>query len=420
MGKTIVEKIFSKKSKTDVRAGDIAIAEIDAFMSNDASGPLSIQYFNKMNADRVAYPDRIAFILDHYVPCPNREVAKLHQSIYDFTEKYKINLIPQGEGIAHQVFDEKGYIRPGSLIVGGDSHTTTYGYLNCLGIGIGSSDMAVAFHTGKLWFRVPETIRIEFTGKPAPDIGGKEIGLYIIKMLGPNGGNYKAIEFTGDGVKHLSIDDRKTICNLMAESCAKCGIMPFDTISKEYCIENGIDFGEALEADENCIYSASYTIDLSTIDHLIAEPHGVENGRSLSELKGMKIDMVLIGTCTNGRYDDFLMVDKVIRNTSSPFAVETLVVPASRTVYKKMIEEGIAGRLLEKNAMILPPGCGPCCGSSPGIPRDNSLVLSTANRNFLGRMGNTSAKIYLTSPIIAAASALAGYITEPKDVLNND
>lgn len=417
MGKTIVEKIFELKSKKNVKAGDIVVAEIDAIMSNDASGPLSIEYFNKMDSDSIAQPGRIAFIIDHYVPCPNSKVAALQQKVFDFAKKYGITVVPAGEGIAHQVFDEMKYVKPGSLIVGGDSHSTTYGYLNCLGIGIGSSDLAVALHTGKLWFKVPQTILIKFYGKPMQGIGGKEIALYLLKLLGPNGGNYKTIEFGGEGLKYLSINDRKTICNLMAECGAKCGVMPFDKVTQDYCIDKKIDFTGVVSADNDCDYFKVYNIDLSTINYIIAEPHNPVNGTELSKLKGLKIDMVLIGTCTNGRLEDFQVVDRFIKNTDKSFAVETLIVPASRTIYRQMIREGITDRLLSKNAMILPPGCGPCCGSSPGVPRDNFNVLSTANRNFIGRMGNTTARIYLTSPIVAAASALTGYITDPRDVI---
>ena len=420
MGQTISEKIFSKKSGMNVKAGDVIVAEIDSIMSNDASGPLSIDYFKKMNADSVAYPERITFILDHYVPCPNDKVASLQQSIFDFGKKYGIRVVPAGEGIAHQVFDELGYIKPGNLIVGGDSHTTTYGYLNCIGIGIGSSDLAMAVKTGKLWFKVPQTIKISLTGKPLQGISGKEIALHVLRLLGTNGANYKSIEFHGSGLKYLNIDDRKTICNLMAECGAKCSVMPYDEITENYCRTRGFDNLEGIFADSDCDYIGEHSIDLSTVNYIVAKPHKPSNCTSLSELSGLKIDMVLIGTCTNGRIEDFRKVDEIIKQSNNPFLVETLIVPASRTVYRQMINEGIADRLLDRNAVILPPGCGPCCGSSSGVPRDNFNVLSTANRNFIGRMGNTTANIYLTSPSVAAASAIKGYITNPGDVINND
>lgn len=419
MGKTITEKIFSRKSGMDVKSGDVVIAEVDAIMSNDASGPLTIEYFHKMGANSVQNPERALFILDHYVPCPNDKVAVLHQSVFDFAKKYGITVIPAGEGIAHQVFDELGYVKPGTLIVGGDSHSTTYGYLNCLGIGIGSSDLAMALNTGKLWFKVPHVIKVNLSGKPSFGIKGKEIALYLLQLFGPSGGNYKSIEFGGDGIQFLSIDDRKTICNLMAECGAKCSVMPFDYIAEEHCIESNINHFVDIDADPDCNYIAIHNVDLLSVDYLIAQPHSPSNTIRLNEIKGLKIDMVLIGTCTNGRIDDFRMVDSLLKCTEKPFAVETLIVPASRSVYRKMIQEGIADRLLEKGAMILPPSCGPCCGSSPGIPRDNYNVLSTANRNFVGRMGNINANLYLASPIVAAASAITGYITNPEEVIRH-
>lgn len=420
MGKTIAEKIFSRCSGLDAKAGDVVMAQVDAAMSNDASGPLTIEIFHKMEAKQVPHPERIALILDHYVPCPDSKVAKLQQSVFDFAETYRIPVCAGGEGIAHQVFDEKGYVRPGRLIVGGDSHTTTYGYLNCLGIGIGSSDMAMVFQSGELWFKVPETIRIDFTGRPGPGIGGKEVALFLIKTLGANGGNYKAIEYGGEGLAFLSMNDRRTICNMMAECCAKCSVMPFDAVAEEYCRERGLPAEGAAAADADCRYCRRLTVDLTEVPHLIACPHSVDSGVPLSELAGRKVDMVLLGTCTNGRLEDFRAVYGLLKRAPGRFKTETLVVPASRSVYLAMIEEGIATELMERGAMFLTPSCGPCCGSSPGVPRDGFTVLSTANRNFLGRMGNTTANIYLGSPLVAAAAALTGKFTEPKELIGSD
>ena len=420
MGKTIAEKIFSIKSKSDAKAGDVIIAQVDAAMSNDASGPLTIEIFHDMDATQVPYPERIAFILDHYVPCPDSKVAELQQTVFDFSTQYGISIFQAGEGIAHQVFDEQGYVQPGRLIVGGDSHSTTYGYLNCLGIGIGSSDMAMVFQSGELWFKVPETIKIDFIGRPNPGIGGKEVALWLIRMLGVNGGNYKAVEYGGEGLVHLSMNDRRTICNMMAECCAKCSVMPFDAVAMAYCCERGLPSNGAVASDSDAVYCAHYTVDLSKIQHIIACPHGVSNCKKLSELEGLKVDMVLLGTCTNGRLEDFRTIYELLKQTPGrKFQTETLVIPASRNIYMAMLEEGIATELLSRGAMILTPSCGPCCGSSPGVPRNGFTVLSTANRNFLGRMGNTEANIYLGSPLVAAASALTGKFTDPKELMHH-
>jgi 3-isopropylmalate/(R)-2-methylmalate dehydratase large subunit len=417
MPKTIVEKMFSRKSGSDLHAGDIAFAIVDACMSNDASGPLTIEFLERMGVEQIAHPDRIAFVIDHYVPCPDAKVARLHQSIYDFAGRHDIRLVAAGEGIAHEVFDELGYVQPGALVVGGDSHTTTYGYLNCLAIGMGASDMAMAMYSGSLWFKVPETINVSLTGNLQPLVSGKDVALLLLRMLGSNGANYRAVEFGGEGMASLSMDDRRVICNMLAECCAKCCIMPLDRVAQEYCIARGLDCTEATLPDPGCNYMQTLKINLSEISHMIAIPHSPADSVSLDELAGLPVDMVFIGTCTNGRMSDFEAVYNMLRNHGGRFAVETLAVPGSRSIYQKMVEQGIAAELLKRGAMILPPACGPCCGSSPGVPRDGFTVLSTANRNFLGRMGNTKANIYLSSPLVAVASALTGKITDPKEVM---
>ena len=418
MPKTIVEKLFSRKSGKDLHAGDVAIATVDACMSNDASGPLTIEFLERMGVEQIAYPNRIAFVIDHYVPCPDAKVARLHQSIYDFAGRHGIRLVAAGEGIAHEVFDELGYVQPGSLVVGGDSHTTTYGYLNCLAVGMGASDMAMAMYSGSLWFKVPETIRVNVTGKLRPYITGKDVALHLLRILGSDGANYRALEFGGEGMESLSMDDRRVICNMLAECCAKCSIMPLDEAAKEYCLARGL-CTEATSPDPDCNYLRTLEINLSEISHMIAVPHSPSDSVTLEELAGLSVDMVFIGTCTNGRLSDFEAVYNLLCHYDGHFVVETLVVPGSRTIYQEMMEQGIATELLKRGAMILPPACGPCCGSSPGVPRDGFTVLSTANRNFLGRMGNTKSNIYLSSPLVATASALTGKITNPEEVMRN-
>ncbi len=417
MGKTIVEKILSMKSGTDAVAGDIVVAEFDIAMLNDASGPLTIEIFREMRANSIAVPDRIIAVVDHYVPCPNQKVARLQQELAEFCSDFGIEHVAGGEGIAHQILDEYGKVVPGSLIIGADSHTVTHGFLNSVSVGIGSSDMAMAMHTGSLWFRVPETIRINLSGRLNPFVSGKDVGLHILKLLGSDGANYKSIEFLGQGVSDLSMDDRKTICNLMAECGAKCAIMPFDKLAEDYCRVNGLDVSDALEADESCAYFNEIEVDLCSLDLLVAKPHSPTNVVELREVLGQKVDVVVIGTCTNGRLSDFEVVRSILAMTEAPFCTETLIIPSSREVQKEIIANGIAAELLTRGAMILPPGCGPCCGSSPGVPRDNQVVVSTANRNFVGRMGNPQALIYLASPAVAIAAAIKGRIVDPRELL---
>lgn len=417
MGKTVAEKIFSIKSQQDCYADDVVVAKIDCALTNDAAGPLMIDYFNKMGADRVFDPDKIVAVIDHYVPCPNQKVAGLHQSLFDFREKYGIRLIDGGEGIAHQLFDEEKYIEPGSLIAGSDSHTTTHGYLGSIALGVGASDLAYAVYTGELWFRVPRTIRIEFSGRPGKYVTGKDVALHLLNVLGDEAANYHALEFCGEGLRFLSIDDRKTICNMCAECSAKCAVMPFDEIAESYCRERGISGENAVDPDTDCRYESVIQINLADIPNMVAVPHNVIGALPAGQLGHIPVDMAVMGTCTNGRLRDFIEIEPLLDLPFEKFAVPVLVIPASRKTEIELYKRGIAEKLLEKHAMILPPSCGPCCGSSPGVPRDGFRVISTANRNFLGRMGNTKAEIYLASPLVVMASALQGRVTEPEELL---
>ena len=417
MGKTVAEKIFSIKSGKDCYADDVIDAKIDCALTNDAAGPLMIDYFNKMGADRVFDPEKIVAIIDHYVPCPNQKVAGLHQSLFDFQKKYGIRIIDGGEGIAHQLFDEERYVVPGSLIVGSDSHTTTHGYLGNIAIGVGASDLAYAIYTGELWFKVPRTIQIEFVGKPNRYVTGKDVALHLMNVLGDEVANYRALEFCGEGLKHLSIDDRKTICNLCAECCAKCAIMPVDEIAEAYCNNCGISIANVVFPDSDCHYENTIQIDLSEIPNMVAVPHNVIGAMPAEQLDKISVDMAVMGTCTNGRLQDFLDIEPLLDLEFNRFVMPVLVIPASRRIEIELYKRGIAEKLLRKHAMILPPSCGPCCGSSPGVPRDGFHVISTANRNFLGRMGNTKADIYLASPLVVIASAITGKVTRPEELL---
>jgi 3-isopropylmalate/(R)-2-methylmalate dehydratase large subunit len=343
-------------------------------------------------------------------------VAKLQQSVYDFAALHGIKVVPAGEGIAHHIFDELGYVKPGALLIGGDSHTTSYGYLGCIAAGMGASDMAMAMCAGSLWFKVPHTIRVNFSGAMKPDISGKDVALKLVGLIGASGANYLAVEFGGDGIASLSMNDRWVICNMLAECGAKCGIMPLDEIAVKYCSDRELDISGAEWPDLGCNYIQTLDINLAEIGHMIAVPHSPADCVELKTLAGLKVDMVLIGTCTNGHLSDFEEAHRMMRCHDGPFIPETLVIPGSRKIYLELMNKNIVADFLDRGAIILPPACGPCCGSSPGVPRDGFTVLSTANRNFMGRMGNTSAKIYLASPIVAAAAALAGKIIDPGEV----
>lgn len=418
MGKTVIEKIFSKKAGYAVSAGQSIVCEVDQVMTNDASGPLSISIMKEHEREIVADASKISIFMDHYTPCPNSQVAGLQQSIIDFQQKNPgIRVTTTGYGICHHLMDEFGLVAPGRLIVGGDSHSTTYGFLNAAGIGVGSTDIAIAMITGKLWFKVPETIRVEFTGSMRKGVSGKDVALYLVNRIGPNGGSYRAVEFGGSGIANLSINDRKTICNLMAECGAKCGIMPYDELAEQYCVERGIDHVNPVLPDLDCVYAEQMIVDLDSIEPFIAVPHNVHTIKTIRELSGTPIHMAMLGTCTGGKIDDFREAAQIVQAMDGSFKSEVLIVPASQKILLQMMQEGIANLFVRKGATLLPAGCGSCCGSSPGVPRDGFNVISTANRNFLGRMGNVKANIYLASPQVTAYCAMLGYIGDPTEVL---
>lgn len=416
---TIAEKILSSHAKKNVYSNDVTIAAVDVVMATDGSGPLTLDFYRKMDGKGVFDPNRVLMVLDHYVPCPNDKVAGLHDSMRAFHTAGLCTLFDLGEGICHQLLPEKGHIRPGSLVIGGDSHSTTYGALNCFGTGLGSSDLASGMIAGSVWFRVPETIRVTLAGKLGPGCFAKDAALWLVGTLGAAGGTYKAIEFAGPGVASLSVSERMTICNLMAETGAKCAIMPHDAILAAYLAAQSPPIADAgVNADMDAAYEREITLDLGALEPIVAKPHQPDNVATLASVAGTPIHMGVLGTCANGRIDDLEAALAVMGEKNLAPGFELLVVPASRSLYAEASRKGLLAAFAEKGATVLPPGCGPCCGSSPGIPSDGENVLSTANRNFLGRMGNVKANIYLASPASVAAAAVSGKIASPTEAAN--
>jgi 3-isopropylmalate/(R)-2-methylmalate dehydratase large subunit len=413
--RTIVEKIFSGHVGRPVAAGESVVAAVDAVMATDGSGPLTLEYFRQMGGTRTFDGSRVLFVLDHYVPCPNDQVAGLHAAMREFARAGHAVLFDLGEGICHQLLPERGYVRPGALIVGGDSHSTSYGALNALGIGVGSSDLAAAAITGKLWFRVPESLRLLLTGRLPRGTSAKDLSLELLRRIGTGGAIYQALEFAGPGVAGLSISDRMTLCNMMSETGAKCAVMPADEATRAVCPE-GVLGSEPVAADPGAVYAGEVAVALDGLEPLVAAPHAPDRVATVRALAGTPIHMAVIGTCTNGRLEDLEEALAVMGEAPVARGVELLVIPASRAIYLEASRRGLLARFVEKGGMILPPGCGPCCGSSPGIPGDGENVLSTANRNFIGRMGNVRASIYLGSPATVAAAAVTGRITDPREV----
>jgi 3-isopropylmalate/(R)-2-methylmalate dehydratase large subunit len=413
---TIAEKILSSHASKAAHAGDVVMASVDVVMATDGSGPLALDFYEKMDGNGVFDVTRVLMVLDHYVPCPNDKVARLHDRMRRFHKDGMCTLFDLGEGICHQLLPEKGYIQPGALVIGGDSHSTTYGALNCFGTGLGSSDLASAMISGKIWFRVPESIRIELSGSLPPGSYAKDVALWLVGQIGAAGGTYKALEFCGDGISSLSISERMTICNLMVETGAKCAIMPFDDNVAAHMAGQKLPFryGGSVSADAEAKYEREINCDLESIPPMLARPHQPDNIIPLADLEGTPIHMGVLGTCTNGRMDDLEIAMTVLGEKKLAAGFELLVIPASRIVYAEASRRGLLAAFVDKGAVVLPPGCGPCCGSSPGIPSDGENVMSTANRNFLGRMGNVKANIYLASPASVAAAATTGVVTIPK------
>ena len=417
MGQTIAEKIFSSHLSKPVQAGDLVFSPVDLMMTNDASITTVWEALRKIPSSEVRDPQKLVVILDHYCPSPSQEVSRIHQEIKAFVEKYGCTLYAEGEGVCHQLIPEKRQVLPGQLVIGSDSHTTTYGALNALATGVGSTDLALAIHYGLLWFMVPPSRKIEIQGQIPHGVYAKDIILHMIGRITARGASYQSIEFSGDTLPSMSMEGRLTICNMVAEMGAKAGIMPGDEICRAWFKEKGIGNLTPVSPDPDASYAARHSFDISMLQPQVASPHQVDNVRPISEVKGEKIGMAFLGTCTNGRLEDLAIAAKILRGSKIHPQVTLVITPASRAVTVEACAKGYIQTFLESGGMLNAPGCGPCVGALGGIPGDGVNVLSTANRNFLGRMGNTKANIYLSSPATLAASCITGKITDPREFL---
>ncbi len=417
MGKTIAEKIFSSHSGRDVQAGDIVICDIDFTMAQDGTAPLAIKAFDKMGKREVFDGKKLAFFIDHNAPSPNKEVSSLHSLMRDFAKKQGIRLYDAGEGVCHQLVVEQGWVAAGDLVVGADSHTCTYGALNLFSTGVGSTDLAAAMASGKLWFRVPQSIKVCFEGKLSTGIYAKDIALYLTGKIGARGAVYESIEFGGEVVQNLSIEARFTICNMAVEMGAKAGLMQEDEKTKKWLGEHSRKNFRFVEPDKDAQYKKVLEYEVSRLVPQVARPHTVDNVVSVEEVEGISIQQAFLGTCTNGRLEDLKIAASILKNRSIHPEVRFIVAPASRRIYLEAIKEGILKTLIEAGAVLVTPGCGCCVGTHNGIPSKGENVISTANRNFKGRMGNPDAFIYLASPATVAASAVEGKIADPRRYL---
>jgi len=417
VGKTLAEKILSLKSGGDARAGDIVIARVDLAFAQDTTGPLTIRQFQAGKFERLANPLKTALFFDHAAPSPNRELANDHQFMRRFAKETGCMISDVGGGVCHQLVAES-LAKPGDVIVGADSHTVTAGALGAFATGMGSSDVAVVFALGKTWFRVPESLKISVSGELGRGVMAKDLVLQLIGTIGADGATYKVLEFGGEGLRNLKLSDRLTIANMAVEAGAKAGLFPADRVTREYLNhqKRGEDY-QPLAADSDAVYESRININLTALEPTVARPHQVANIALARELKGTKIDQVFIGTCTNGRLEDIATAAKIMKGRKRHPPTRFIIAPASPQVLLDAISAGYIRTLVEAGAVIMPPGCAACLGLHQGVLANGESCLSTANRNFKGRMGSPEAFIYLGSPATAAATAITGEITDPREVM---
>jgi 3-isopropylmalate/(R)-2-methylmalate dehydratase large subunit len=417
MDKTLSEKILSNKSGNDARAGDIVVAGVDLAFVQDTTGPLTVSQFRDAGFKSISEVTKSALFLDHAAPSPNGALSNDHITLRKFAEETGSMLSDAGNGVCHQIVAES-LAKPGDLIIGADSHTVTAGGLGAFACGMGSSDVAVVLSLGKSWFRVPESIKVNLTGRFPAGVYAKDVILYLIGLTGADGATYRALEFTGDAVSGMSISSRLTIANMAVEAGAKAGIFPSDKITQAFLASQGRkDRYQPLSPDKDAVYERIIDIDVSKLEPIVSKPHTVDNTAGVTTLKGTSLQQVVIGTCTNGRLEDLEIAAAILKGRKRYSKTRLIIAPASRDILLAAIKKGYITDLVEAGGMILPPGCGPCLGLHQGALGDGENCLSTANRNFKGRMGNPNSFIYLGSPATAAASAVTGEITDPREFL---
>ena len=419
MGMTMTQKILAKHAGLDkVEAGQLIEANLDLVLGNDITSPVAIHEMKKLKDQKVFDKDKIALVMDHFVPNKDIKSAEHVKEVREFAcEKCISNFYDVGQmGIEHALLPEKGLVVAGDAVIGADSHTCTYGALGAFSTGVGSTDMAAGMATGKAWFKVPSAIKFILTGKPAPFISGKDIILHIIGMIGVDGALYQSMEFVGDGLQYLTMDDRFTIANMAIEAGGKNGIFPVDDKTLEYISEHSDRKPVVYEADPDAEYTAEYTIDLSQLRPTVSFPHLPENTKTVDEAGDVEIDQVVIGSCTNGRLSDLQIAADILKGKKVKKGLRVIVIPATQQVYLDAMEAGYIKTFIEAGAGVSTPTCGPCLGGYMGILASGEKCVSTTNRNFVGRMGATDSEIYLASPAVAAASALTGKITDPATV----
>ena len=416
MGMTMTQKILAAHAGLpEVKAGQLIEADLDLVLGNDITSPVAIHEMDKMTVNGVFDKDKIALVMDHFIPNKDIKSAEHCKCVREFACKHEItNYFDVGDmGIEHALLPEKGLTVAGDVVIGADSHTCTYGALGAFSTGVGSTDMAAGMATGKCWFKVPSAIKFELTGKPSEWVSGKDVILHIIGMIGVDGALYKSMEFTGEGIRYLSMDDRFTIANMAIEAGGKNGIFPVDEAAEAYMREHSKRPYQVYEADEDAEYETVYTIDLAALKPTVAFPHLPENTKTIDEVGEVKIDQAVIGSCTNGRMEDLRIAAKILEGRKVAKNVRCIIIPATQKIYLQAIEEGLVQTFIKAGAVVSTPTCGPCLGGYMGILAAGERCISTTNRNFVGRMGHVDSEVYLASPAIAAASAVTGKISGP-------
>lgn len=416
MGMTMTQKIFSRSlGEEKLRAGQFVEAQLDLILMNDIMTPVVAKVLEGSHIDDLGAANKAVIVLDHYTPCKDIKSAQLCDTSRKFAKEHGISRIYDvgRMGIEHALLPEEGFIAPGKLIIGADSHTCTAGALGAFATGVGSTDVAAALATGSLWFQIPSAIRVELIGNPGKYIGGKDVILQLIGMIGVDGATYKSLEFTGDGIARLDMDDRFTICNMAIEAGAKNAVFPVDSICRDYQKSVGQEEWDPVEADIDASYEQTIVIDLSSLKPTVAMPHLPSNTRLAGEVSGVGIQQVVIGSCTNGRLKDLSVAAELLKGHRIHPGVRCIVIPATQKIYRDAMQKGLIEIFLEAGAVVSTPTCGPCCGGYMGVLAEGECCVSTTNRNFVGRMGHMNSAVILAGPAVAAASAITGVVTDP-------
>jgi 3-isopropylmalate/(R)-2-methylmalate dehydratase large subunit len=417
MSKTISEKILSRAAKHDAYAGDIVVASIDSAVTHDGTALLAIEAFEEWNGERVWNPSKINIVIDHVSPSASEAFSKVHKKMRLFALKHGTNFYEVGSGICHQLMIESGLAYPGSLIVGSDSHTCTYGAIGAFATGIGSTEMAAVFLSGKLWFKVPETFKIVVEGVLPSMVLPKDIILKIVGTVGADGATYKAIEFEGSTIKGMNVEGRLTLSNMAIEMGAKTGLIEDDVKTLKYLESLGHSPTEGYKSDDEAVFCNELKLNISDLEPQVACPHTVDNVKPITKVEGKEVNQVFLGSCTNGRFSDLLLAAEILKDKRVKDGVRMIVTPASKSIYLHALKAGLIEIFIDAGCVVCNPGCGPCAGGHQGILAPGEVCVSTSNRNFKARMGSVNSEIYLVSPVTAAVTAIEGKLTDPRRIL---